>query len=95
MNLQDIAKEVLEVLGTGRQLDLSPRSIPTLHLRMLITLRPRFAQREKRGASVPSAARSVSPTGPYGLNTASMRQSGAMSTMARSARSPASRSRLR
>ena len=91
MNLHDIAKNVLEVLGTGRQLDPFSKVYPDFGLKDAYNVTAAVrAQREARGD-----ARSVSPTGPSGRNMASTRRSGAMCTTARFATSPAIRSRFR
>ena len=84
MNLHDIAKEVLEVLGTGRQLDPFSKVYPDFGLKDAYQVTATVRAAEKRAGSAPSAARSGSPTGPSGRNMASTRRSGATSTTGRS-----------
>ena len=84
MNLHDIAKEVLEILGTGRQLDPFSKVYPDFGLKEAYNVAATVAREEKRAVNDPIGRKSGSPTGPSGRNTASMRRSGAISTTVRS-----------
>ena len=88
MDIQEIAKELLAVLGTGRQIAPLSKVYPDFGLGEVLTTLRRPSARERTPTEERSiGARSVSPTGPSGRNTASMRRSGAMSTTAPSATS--------
>jgi hypothetical protein len=76
MDIQDIAKEVLPVIGTGRQITPFSKADPDFSLNEAYRVSAPYARREKRAESARLAARSGSPAGPSGRNMASMRRSG-------------------